>query len=142
MKIKDFNHYSGKRYDGMMGRCYRETDKSYPRYGLRGIRVCKDWILDITSFRTWLLAEISRCGITVEDFVSKSNHYQLDRINPDGHYTPQNCRLTTRQTNSRNKRGLKDLIISAENDIIYLKSDEQPLLEKSNNEDKLKLLLS
>jgi hypothetical protein len=88
------------------------------------------------------LAEISRCGITVEDFVSKSNHYQLDRINPDGHYTPQNCRLTTRQTNSRNKRGLKDLIISAENDIIYLKSDEQPLLEKSNNEDKLKLLLS
>lgn len=50
-KGNNFNYLAGKKYDGMLGRCYRETDRSYKNYGARGIRVCSDWIQDINNFK-------------------------------------------------------------------------------------------
>lgn len=101
---KDFNYVTGKKYDGMMGRCYRESDRSYKNYGAKNVRVSETWIKDINTFRVWIVSELSRIGISLEDFVANSRYFQLDRINPDGHYTPNNCRLTGMQHNSRNKR--------------------------------------
>jgi hypothetical protein len=112
---KDFIHVSGKKYDAMMGRCYRDTDSSYKSHGGRGIKVCYSWIEDINNFRKWLLEEIIRLGTTTEKFVEFSRTYQLDRVDPNGHYTPENCRLTDSQTNIRNQRRTKGkTIISAE----------------------------
>ena len=99
-----FGYATNKKYDGMMGRCYREADRSYKNYGGRGIRVCLAWITDIESFRNWVRAELLRLGITEEEFATNSKSLQLDRTDVNGHYTPENCRLVSPQKNGRNKR--------------------------------------
>jgi len=114
MRVKDFTTVSGKKYDGMMGRCYRETDGSYKNYGLKGIRVCSEWIRDINTFRTWLSTTLTAQDIPVEVFIANAGDYQLDRIDSNGHYTPANCRLLSRQANSRNKANVRTIFISAE----------------------------
>lgn len=114
-RIKDFNFVSGRKYDGMMGRCYRPKDISFKSYGKVGIRVCEAWIKNIESFRMWLRCHLMNVGIKEEDFIKNSKSYQLDRIEPIGHYTPDNCRITKPQLNSRNKKQSKGrTIISAE----------------------------
>ena len=121
MKSKSFKHVSGKKYDGFMGRCYRDTDQSYPNYGARGIRVCKKWILDINNFRDWLRMELQSKEIPIDDFIASPRKYQLDRINVDSHYMPENCRIVDAQTNSRNKRNSnKRTVISAEGEEICI----------------------
>lgn len=120
-KGKTFDYISGKRYDGMMGRCYREKDPSYQNYGGRGIKVHSSWIKDISTFRLWFLSELSRIDIDVSEFVLNSKDYHLDRIDVNGHYTPENCRLISPQENSRNKRASNNrTIISAEGEEIFI----------------------
>jgi hypothetical protein len=121
MKAKDFNYYSGKKYDGMMGRCYRERDASYKNYGGRGIKVCTKWVTDINEFRVWLLSQLDNLEVSLEEFVSNSRKYQLDRIDVEGHYTPDNCRLVSPQKNTRNRRcRVVRNITTAEGDVICL----------------------
>ena len=120
-KVKDFNYFSRKKYDGMLGRCYRETDRSYKNYGARGIRVCAAWIKDINAFRAWLLQALTAIDVSVESFCKNAKAYQLDRTDTDGHYIPTNCRLVNPQANMRNRRGsLKRTIVSAEGEEIQL----------------------
>lgn len=104
VKVKDFAYVSGKKYDGMMGRCYRTTDSAYKNYGERGIRVCAEWIRNIESFRGWLRTHLQSIGVSEGEFVESSGMFQLDRIDVNGHYSPLNCRLVNRQANSRNRR--------------------------------------
>lgn len=118
---KDLNYYIGKRYDAMMGRCYRETDRSYKNSGGRGIKVCSVWIQDISSFRAWFLDHLINSDIDMVDFVQNGNKYQLDRINVNGHYTPENCRLVNPQQNARNKQlSRRKTIESAEGTIFEI----------------------
>lgn len=120
-KEKNFSYVSLKKYDGMMGRCYRPTDTSYSNYGAKGIRVAKEWIINIEQFRAWLLEELSRMDISVEQFINNSSKYQLDRIARDGHYSPTNCRLVSPQVNMRNRWSCKmNTIISAEGETICI----------------------
>ncbi len=114
MRKRDFKYFSGKKYDGMMSRCYREKDISYPNYGKRGIRVCAEWILDIESFRKWLSGYLNSIGVDVDYFVKNIKKFQLDRIDGNGHYTSENCRLVNPQTNSRNKLKKLRKIVSSE----------------------------
>jgi hypothetical protein len=118
---KTFIYVSSKKYDGMMGRCYRKSDPSYPFYGAKGIAVCSAWIKDINSFRSWLLGELDKKGIGLEKFVKESKYFQLDRINGKGHYTPENCRLVSPQQNQRNKNGYLVSVLSAEGEQIELR---------------------
>lgn len=120
-KRTDFKYYSNKKYDGMMGRCYRVGNKSYANYGGRGIRVHGPWIKDIEVFRGWLIAELHRINASVEEFCTNSRKYTLDRIDVNGHYSPSNCRLVSQQENSRNRRcSNKQVIKSAEGEDIYV----------------------
>lgn len=119
IKKKNFNYYCGKKYDGMMGRCYRPSDRSYPKYGAAGIKVCSLWAKDINEFRCWLVKELNVLDISTSEFVENSKKYQLDRINPNGDYSPDNCRIVNAQTNVRNRQLTKGKqIISSEGEII------------------------
>lgn len=114
-KKKDTNYYLNKKYDGMMGRCYRESDRSFKNYGAAGVRVCSEWIENINNFKKWIRSELARLNISEDFFTTNSKVIQLDRIDPGGHYTPDNCRLVSPQKNMRNtKRNKGKVIVSAE----------------------------
>jgi hypothetical protein len=74
----------------MRQRCYDMKDKSYERYGGRGIRVCERW-LSYSSF----LADMGR---------RPSVSHSIDRIDNDGNYESGNCRWATVKEQSRNRR--------------------------------------
>ena len=78
-------------WNGMIRRVKYPSMESYPRYGGRGITVCKRW-LGINGFINFL-ADMRR---------APSTHHSLDRINNDGNYTPKNCRWATRSQQIRN----------------------------------------
>lgn len=76
----------------MHSRCYNVEDPMYLYYGGRGITVCKAWH-DVDVYIAWAL----RNGW------QKSSGLQIDRINNDRGYSPQNCRVTTNVVNANNK---------------------------------------
>ncbi len=74
----------------MLSRCLYKRGNQYPTYGGRGITVCSRW-LDFNNF--------------VTDMGDKPGPtYQLDRINSDGNYCPDNCRWVTPSQNTTNSR--------------------------------------
>lgn len=72
----------------MMSRCYNEKDKCFPRYGGRGIQVCKKWH-NINAF----IKDMSPSFLT---------GLTIDRKNNDGDYKPSNCRWATTKQQTRN----------------------------------------
>lgn len=73
----------------MRQRCDNPANKSYSRYGGKGIRVCQEWDEDYAAFRDWAYANGYIEGLT------------LDRVDPDQGYGPSNCRWLSRSENSR-----------------------------------------
>ncbi len=81
-------------YMAMKQRCYHEKYDAYPRYGGRGIRVCKRWMLPRgEGFRNF----IADMGIRLRGLT-------LDRKDPQGHYEPTNCRWSDREVQANNQR--------------------------------------
>lgn len=78
-------------YNGMIYRCYCNQSKCYHRYGGRGIGVCKEWLEDKANFIAWAYNKGLKCNLT------------LDRINNDGNYSPDNCRVVSLSDNANNK---------------------------------------
>lgn len=75
----------------MLSRCEDEDNPQYYNYGGRGIAVCDEWH-DFNNFYNWCIES----GIEAD--------LQIDRIDNDKGYQPDNCRLVTRKQNARNKR--------------------------------------
>lgn len=87
-------HGRSKEYNAWLGirdRCYRTTEKAYPSYGGRGIKVCDRWLKSYTNF----LADVGRAPTSM---------HSLDRINNDGNYEPSNVRWATDTEQANNKR--------------------------------------
>lgn len=84
-------------WNSMIIRCYRPSHSKYKDYGGRGIRIYKAWF-DFEFFSSdiqWHIGPRPSLG------------YSLDRINPNGNYTPRNVRWATRSEQERNKRNKK-----------------------------------
>lgn len=81
----------GSVWRNMHRRCYNPVDKNYHNYGGRGIYVHVSWH-DVASFCEWALSSGS------------SSKLELDRVDVDGPYSPENCRWVTRKQNCNNKR--------------------------------------
>lgn len=79
-----------KIYKGIVQRTSNENNPAYPKYGGRGILLCKQWKNNSLAFVKWAL----------------KNGYQddlsIDRINNSKGYSPKNCRWATRKQQSRN----------------------------------------
>jgi hypothetical protein len=79
----------------MRRRCYKKTDDKYDSYGGRGITICDEWRKDFMSFYNWSMAN------------GYEDDLEIDRINSDGNYCPENCRWVTHLVNTQNVRKKK-----------------------------------
>lgn len=78
-------------WNHMISRCTNPNDKMFPRYGGRGISVCREWSGRSAEFVRWALANGYQPGL------------EIDRENNNGNYEPGNCRFVTHSENQRNK---------------------------------------
>ena len=71
--------YLYRAWQNMKARCYNPKSRYYSYYGGRGITVCDEWRNDFQKFA----ASVGQ---------RPSPEYSLDRIDPNGDYTPGNTR--------------------------------------------------
>ncbi len=87
-------------WDSMKQRSYNKKCHNYHRYGGRGITVCDRWKNSFANF--------------LEDMgVKPFKGAQIDRIENDGNYNPDNCEWTSTTQNNRNKSTTKLTMIKA-----------------------------
>lgn len=77
------------RWNSMIARCLSKDHPRYKDWGGRGITVCNRWL----NFERFL-----------EDMGVPERSMQLDRIDNDGDYEPDNCRWTTAKEQRANQR--------------------------------------
>jgi len=82
----------------MKHRCNNPNAQGYRYWGGRGIRVCSLWTEDFEAFYSWALASGYEIGL------------QIDRIDNDGDYRPDNCRFVTAEQQAHN-RGSKWTVV-------------------------------
>ena len=78
----------------MRQRCENPNNQAYGDYGGRGITICKRWTLPRgEGFRNFLA-----------DMGPRPSGKTLDRIDPQGHYEPTNCRWADAEVQANNQR--------------------------------------
>ena len=77
-----------RKWSGMITRCTNKKERTWRRYGGRGIKVCDEWRNDFMSFYEWAIKSGYKDGLT------------LDRIDNNGNYEPNNCQWITMEENS------------------------------------------
>ena len=112
--IIEFNTVAGLKHGGhkdpvyhiwetMKQRCYNTNNPRYKRYGARGIIICNEWLNDFAVFQKWSYENGYKRGL------------QIDRINNDLNYSPDNCRFVIPIINARNKSNIKITVEIAQN---------------------------
>lgn len=87
-------------WNSMQGRCKNPKNPGYRHYGGRGIRVCERW----QSYENFLLDMGRR----------PSPDHEIDRIDNDGQYCPENCKWSTRKEQTRNTRHNRMVVVRGE----------------------------
>lgn len=84
----------------MKMRCYDKKSASYIDYGGRGITVCDEWLNSFETFNKWLNDN------------NYSDELSIDRIDVNGNYNPDNCRMANSYVQANNTRKNRHLIIA------------------------------
>lgn len=79
-------------WHAMMTRCHIPDRENNEQYYVLGVKVAASWVGD-SGFHTFL-----------QDMGRRPEGTTLDRIDPEGDYTPDNCRWATVSVQNANKR--------------------------------------
>ena len=101
---------------GMLARCENPNHDSFERYGGRGIKVCERWA---SSFENFLA-----------DMGEKPSKSSIDRIDVDGHYTPENCRWVTKKEQMRNTRANRYITVNGVTKLLVEWSEQTGLSQQ------------
>lgn len=93
-------------WHSMKGRCNNPNDAAYKYYGGKGVKVCNEWLNSFTAFYNWAIEN----GYDVNN----KKDCQIDRIDHDGNYCPENCRIVDRYTQANNKSNNRRELVNGE----------------------------
>ena len=79
-------------WSSIKNRCNNPNSDEYKNYGARGIKMCDEWARDYKKFENWCLKNGHKKGL------------ELNRIDNDKGYSPENCNFVTQLENAQNKR--------------------------------------
>lgn len=99
-------------------RCYYEKCVGYHNYGGRGVRMCDEWKNEAAKFVEWCKSHGYKKGL------------EIDRINNNGNYEPNNCQFISKVENEKKKRNTIWLTIDG---ISKVCADWNRLMEKPEN---------
>ena len=91
--LKDTRLYSI--WSNMKTRCYNPNADNYKWYGAKGISVCEEWRNNFKNFYDWSMSNGYNDGL------------EIDRINPDLGYCPENCRWITHHQQVLNQSNVR-----------------------------------
>lgn len=102
--LQDKSQWNDKRlktiYNSMKARCYNPNDKNYKWYGLKGIKLCDEWLNNKHKFYEWSINN------------GYKNKLTIDRINSNEDYCPENCRWVSNENNARYKSSTITIIVN------------------------------
>lgn len=114
-RIKSLNYKTGLSntklhyaYHNMRNRCTRENNYEYKHYGGRGILICDEWSGEngFLNFSNWAISSGYEEGL------------QIDRIDNNKGYCPENCRWVDRIQQANNKRNNVFVMVNGEIDTV------------------------
>lgn len=82
-------------WNGIKQRCSNPNNKSYHNYGGRGIKMCSQWEQNYEAFYNWAMNLGYEKGL------------EIDRVDNNGDYCPENCRWVSHYVQANNKRNIK-----------------------------------
>lgn len=86
-------------------RCTNPNCKKYPRYGGRGITMCRRWLHSFENF--------------IDDMGPCPKEFSIERTNNDGNYEPGNCIWGTHYVQARNRSNNIHLTANGKTQVLH-----------------------